>query len=456
MRKLRAILLVSFTILLTVGCHRDRVEKDCRIYDFGVVRYPASPFVGVLENHPLILEKSLDYAPYKWCVSKEHYGKEREFQVGFNTGAFLDSAESKVLFCNNDGVLFSDKTLQVLINGVDQKVVSPLSALVPSQKILVGLFVNPELQDTVLRGRIAFTTQNLDKINEHQLVSNPSILDAWTIQQKKPCYFWLYFLWIVTLLLLLAILALLLGLVLTLLKYGLEGLMNFISWVFSTIGGAFVKIGKLITYIFEMIFRPFRFKRKRSNKKKEEKKKDNKIGTTTNPNQLPRILLVSDYVYTDDKNIRKADVMKESLSSYLGYVEDGKSYEGHYRMYQNIEGMFKGGKMTKAEKKRFWACEDVEHFAYVFRPMIGSEKPSMAAYKESVKEFREFIEDYAPDYIVIMGRMLYNKLVNVDALSEIKCKILKTNSASFPFFDRSHEHDYLKKEVNGHLNNYYE
>ena len=191
-------------------------------------------------------------------------------------------------------------------------------------------------------------------------------------------------------------------------------------------------------------------------KKKKEKKKNNKMGSDASPKLLPRILLVSDYVYTDDANICKAEVMEQSLSSYLGYVAGGKPYEGYYRMYQNIEGMFKGGKMNKSEKKRFWACEDVEHFAYVFRPMIGSEKPSMAAYKESVKEFREYVANYSPDYIVIMGRMLYNKLENVDALSEIKCKILKTNSASFPFFDRSHEHDCLKKEVKGQLNNYYE
>lgn len=446
MKRYRVVVLALLAILLATSCHRDRMKDGSRIYDFGVVRYSASPFVGMLKNHPLFLEKSLDIPPYKWCVPQKQYGKEKDFQVGFNTGAYLDSAESKVLFCGNDGALYADEVVRVYINGVDQKAVAPLSALNTNQMLTVGMWINPELKDTTLTGRVAFVTKDLDKINEHLITSSPSVLDSWVIKQKKPCFFWLYFLWVLTALLLLILLLILICILLILLREGIDGLENFFSWLFTTIGDFFTKIGSIFTR---------RSKRNKKNQKKGKQKKS-KVGGSESIGLKPRIMFLSDYVYTDGRDGDKAIIMKESLNGYLNYCDRVGEYERYYRMYQNIEWMFKGGKMCNAEKKILWSNEAVDHFAYISIPMRGEKKPEQDAYVASKCEFYQHVEEFSPDYIVVLGRGLYSRLEMVNAFDNITCKILNTDSASFPFFNRSHWHDYLKANVKEPLNHYYE
>lgn len=200
--KTRLVLILAiFTSILFISCKDHDAEVN---YDFGKVKTPTEPFVGLLKSRPQILVKSLEIPPYCWLVQKDIDYAEREFDVEFNNDAHRAYSTVHVDFRNRNAQ--PERYAKFYYNGIQLDDGKDLDSYWEQQTVTVRISLDPQMGDTNYRGTVLFSSSTTDYINGIAIVDDALQCSTWSISQKKSSPFWIWLAWLWTVILILYIL----------------------------------------------------------------------------------------------------------------------------------------------------------------------------------------------------------------------------------------------------------
>lgn len=228
--KTRLVLILAiFTSILFISCKDHDAEVN---YDFGKVKTPTEPFVGLLESRPQILVKSLEIPPYCWLVQKDIDYAEREFDVEFNNDAHRAYSTVHVDFRNWNAQ--PERYAKFYYNGIQLDDGKDLDSYWEQQTVIVRITLDPQMGDTNYRGTVLFSSSTTDSVNGIAIVEDALQCATWSISQKKSSPFWIWLAWLLTGILVLIILLVILALIVAL----LISLVTLLSSMFGGGGGS--------------------------------------------------------------------------------------------------------------------------------------------------------------------------------------------------------------------------
>ena len=158
------------------------------------------PFQGPFRWCRRYLEPTLNFPPYKWCVSDTAL-TTMPVLISFNEESMRSHSRIRLEMKGAD-----DNTSTHLITYNDGKT-EFISAYAEPDTVDISVKVLPGIPTTKFEGKIVAYVENIDEINGIESTSNSMNVGIWSLKYKKgwPVILWL--LWIASLLLVLAIIA---------------------------------------------------------------------------------------------------------------------------------------------------------------------------------------------------------------------------------------------------------
>ena len=158
------------------------------------------PFQGPFRWCRRYLEPTLNFPPYKWCVSDTAL-TTMPVLISFNEESMRSHSRIRLEMKGAD-----DNTSTHLITYNDGKT-EFISAYAEPDTVDISVKILPGIPTTKFEGKIVAYVENIDEINGIESTSNSMNVGIWSLKYKKgwPVILWL--LWIASLLLVLAIIA---------------------------------------------------------------------------------------------------------------------------------------------------------------------------------------------------------------------------------------------------------
>lgn len=190
MKRIHILIILS---VLLMSCSKTETSQ-ITVFDFGKGEYE-EPFRGILKSKPEILEKSLKYIPYKWLAPDTLY-LNKSFIIEFNEDAIRSEANAVLTFVDNEY-----KPIKILSFYVNGEAISDNSFTVKAdslEKVLnVSCKVDPSLRE-MISGKLLLKSRELDLINSKSIQQEVTDLAVWTIEQEYNSPWILWFLWLIS------------------------------------------------------------------------------------------------------------------------------------------------------------------------------------------------------------------------------------------------------------------
>lgn len=323
-RYLKISVLTIAAMLLLISCRKQ--NDTASTLDFGTHGFK-EPFVGILKNHPSILEKSLNYPPFSWFTSDTVVVK-KTIEIEVNDEFLRGNVDSKFAFVGVDGQPFTGVT--ILLNGIssDDYVFKPVSGL---SRIEATCRVDPSVGDADINGSILVMSKGIDLINNKPASTDVMNVMEWHVKQDYGVNWFLWLLWLLTI-----------ALILGLLVWGIYLLCKYCKPIsMPTLGTIQVTANNA-----------------NSNKKKEDKKKEEK--------KLDEYLAERQEILFSSSPVRdKAIALYEAFQYYdFDLAQDPKYRDEQFQLMSRqlqsaFEDLWKRGKFYYAPKRNgIWSGEE--------------------------------------------------------------------------------------------------
>ncbi len=204
MRRLQKCWMLT-AIFVAVSCSSGGDTEKLESFDFGGGKY-REPFSGLLKSRPELLEKSLQYPPFKWCAP-DTLKLHKTLLVGFNDESIRSKSKALIMFADSLGRRIQG--LAFICDG--QKLrdnVMSVSATEQQLRLDFTVVVSPLIGERHIGGFVYVAGQELDEVNGISIQQEQNLVAQWGCSQKISWPFWLWLLWLLALLIVLVVVAL--------------------------------------------------------------------------------------------------------------------------------------------------------------------------------------------------------------------------------------------------------
>lgn len=192
---MKLIYIILFIAFGFVSCKQEDSEK-VPLFDFGIGEYE-EPFIGIFNDRPIILLKSLEYNPFKWLLS-DTVVLSKNLIIDFNEESLR--SHSKVIISFVDSMYQDINELDFFINNepfINNRYSISADSLV--KHIQIQCKIHPRFKNKQVSGFLIATGSQLDVLNSVALQQEHNIVANWRIEQKIGWPLILWLLWIITL-----------------------------------------------------------------------------------------------------------------------------------------------------------------------------------------------------------------------------------------------------------------
>lgn len=122
-----------------------------------------------------------------------------------------------------------------------------------------------------------------------------------------------------------------------------------------------------------------------------------------------KVLVLGESHYCANESDATPDITRKVIEDFLNPSSEWEPYKNTYTKFERA---LAGKELDASNKIELW--NHIAFYNYVQEPMKGARfAPTEEQYKKSEKAFWKVIEELTPDYIIVWGIRLYNKLPEV-------------------------------------------